>query len=48
MESKTHRENLLSDKVTETGLGIAKNAKGEIYYTQILRSPARSSTSLLA
>lgn len=35
MESKTHRENLLDKKVTETGLGIARNAKGEIYYTQI-------------
>ena len=41
MDSKTHRENLLSKKVTETGLGIARNAKGEIYYTQVLARPRK-------
>ncbi|MGH7169909.1 MAG: CAP domain-containing protein [Gemmataceae bacterium] len=41
MDSKTHRENLLSNRVTETGLGIARNAKGEIYYTQVFARPQR-------
>jgi uncharacterized protein YkwD len=36
MESQTHRENLLDPKVNETGLGIARNDKDEIYYAQIL------------
>jgi uncharacterized protein YkwD len=35
MKSKIHRENILMKDVTETGLGIAKNPKDEIYYTQI-------------
>lgn len=39
MESKTHRENLLDSKVTETGLGIARNDKGELYYAQVLARP---------
>ncbi|MHB1424695.1 MAG: CAP domain-containing protein [Gemmataceae bacterium] len=39
MESKTHRDNLLDKKVTETGLGIARNDKGEIYYTQVFARP---------
>lgn len=41
MDSKTHRENLLSGRVTETGLGIARNAKGDIYYTQIFARQRR-------
>jgi uncharacterized protein YkwD len=41
MESKSHRENLLGDKVTETGLGIVKNDKGEVYYTQIFARPRK-------
>lgn len=36
MESKEHRENLLDPKVNETGLGIARNDKDEIYYAQVL------------
>lgn len=35
MDSKIHRENILSNDVNETGLGIAKNAQGEAYYTQL-------------
>jgi uncharacterized protein YkwD len=35
MDSKSHRENILLKDVTETGLGIATNAQGEIYCTQI-------------
>lgn len=41
MDSKTHRDNLLSDKVTETGLGIARNKKGEVYYTQVFARPRK-------
>jgi uncharacterized protein YkwD len=41
MDSKTHRVNILSDKVTETGLGIAKNDKGEVYYTQVFARPRK-------
>lgn len=41
MDSKIHRENLLSDRITETGLGIAKNDKGEVYYTQIFARPRK-------
>ncbi len=41
MESKLHRENLLGNKVTETGLGIARNDKGEVYYTQVFARPRK-------
>lgn len=41
MESKIHRENILMKDVTETGLGIAKNPKDEIYYTQIFARPRK-------
>lgn len=39
MDSKTHRENLLDKGVSETGLGIAHNDKGEIYYAQVFARP---------
>lgn len=35
MDSEDHRVNILSNDVSETGLGIATNAQGETYYTQI-------------
>jgi len=35
MDSKDHRINILANDVAETGLGIARNAKGEAYYTQV-------------
>jgi uncharacterized protein YkwD len=41
MDSPTHRDNLLSNQVSETGLGIAKNKKGEVYYTQIFTRPRK-------
>jgi uncharacterized protein YkwD len=41
MESKLHRDNLLNDRVSEIGLGIAKNDKGEQYYTQIFARPRK-------
>jgi uncharacterized protein YkwD len=45
MSSKDHRENILLKDVTETGLGIATNAKGEIYYTQIFARPRKRAQS---
>jgi uncharacterized protein YkwD len=41
MGSKDHRENILLKDVTETGLGIATNAKGEIYCTQLFARPRK-------
>ena len=35
MDSKIHRENILLKDVNETGLGIATNAKDEIYFAQV-------------
>lgn len=35
MKSEVHRENILLKDVTETGIGIATNAKDEVYYTQV-------------
>lgn len=39
MDSELHRKNILSAKYTEIGLGIAKNAKGEVYCTQVFATP---------
>lgn len=41
MDSKIHRDNILMKDVTETGLGIAKNARDDIYYTQIFARPRK-------
>lgn len=35
MDSEEHQVNILANDVNETGLGIARNAKGEVYYTQV-------------
>jgi uncharacterized protein YkwD len=35
MNSKTHRENILRTGLEEIGLGLARNDKGEVYYTQL-------------
>jgi uncharacterized protein YkwD len=42
MESKGHREHILSDHFDEIGIGIARNDKGNIYYTQVFASPKKS------
>src|SRR5947207_1029180 len=34
MESSAHKANILKDKYTEIGVGIARDAKGEVYDTQ--------------
>lgn len=39
MDSKGHRENILSSACTEIGLGIAKGADGKVYYTQLFGKP---------
>jgi uncharacterized protein YkwD len=41
MESPHHKENILRDTFTEIGVGIARNEKGEIYYTQVFGSPKK-------
>jgi uncharacterized protein YkwD len=43
MASKHHRENILEGKYTEVGLGIARNGKGEVYYTQVFGAPRKKS-----
>ena len=42
MESKVHREHILSDHFDEIGIGIARNDKGNIYYTQVFASPKKN------
>jgi uncharacterized protein YkwD len=39
LQSKAHRENLLKPEFVEIGLGVATNAKGEKYYTQVFGVP---------
>jgi uncharacterized protein YkwD len=41
MKSKVHRENILEPKFTEIGVGIARNDKGEVYYTQVFATPRK-------
>ncbi len=39
MDSKGHRENILSTKYTEVGVGMAKTDNGEWYYTLLFGRP---------
>ncbi len=41
MDSKVHREHILKDNYTEIGVGIARNSKGEAYYTQVFATPMK-------
>jgi uncharacterized protein YkwD len=41
MDSKEHKENILNEKYTEIGIGLAKNDKGETYYTQEFGTPKK-------
>jgi uncharacterized protein YkwD len=41
MDSKGHRENILSPRVTEIGIGLVKSAKDEVFGTQVFGKPAR-------
>jgi uncharacterized protein YkwD len=35
MDSEGHRKNILNPDYAEIGLGIARDAKGEVYFTQV-------------
>ena len=35
MNSQGHRENILNKNYTEIGIGVAKDAKGTLYWTQM-------------
>jgi len=39
MDSPKHRDNILSWKYTEIGLGMARSAQGLVYYTQVFALP---------
>ena len=39
-DSPTHRDNILDPLVTQTGLGIARNARGEFFAAQLFARPA--------
>src|SRR5947209_7305321 len=39
MNSKVHRENILNSKFKHIGLGVARNDKDEVYYTQVFGTP---------
>jgi uncharacterized protein YkwD len=41
MDSKEHKENILNKKYTEIGIGLAKNDKGDTYYTQVFGTPKK-------
>ena len=38
-DSPTHRANILDRAVTQTGIGVARNAQGEYYVTQVFARP---------
>jgi uncharacterized protein YkwD len=40
MNSPGHRANILSAGFTEIGIGVARSAKGNVYYTQVFGAPA--------
>jgi uncharacterized protein YkwD len=39
MSMEATRRGILADRITEIGVGIASNGKGEIYYAQLLAAP---------
>jgi uncharacterized protein YkwD len=41
MGSELHKANLLSKDFKQIGIGIVKNAKGEVYYTQVFATPQK-------
>jgi uncharacterized protein YkwD len=42
MDSREHRANILERKFQEIGIGIARNGKGQIYFTQVFSTRAKS------
>jgi uncharacterized protein YkwD len=41
MESMPHKENILGRRYVETGLGLAKDEKGDIFYAQVFAAPRK-------
>jgi uncharacterized protein YkwD len=41
MNSEGHRKNILTPELTEIGIGIEKNAKGQFYWTQNFGTPRK-------
>ena len=41
MDSKGHRENILTNVCTEIGLGVARDKNGQVYYTQLFGHPKK-------
>jgi uncharacterized protein YkwD len=41
MKSKTHRENILTEGFQEIGIGLARSAKGDVYFTQVFGTPQK-------
>jgi uncharacterized protein YkwD len=41
LESPHHKENILREQYEEIGVGIGRNAQGEIYYTQVFATPRK-------
>jgi uncharacterized protein YkwD len=41
MASPKHRDNILGRRYTAIGLGLARSAKGDVYYTQMFATPKR-------
>ena len=41
MESKDHQKNILAPEYTEIGVGLAKDKKGDTYYTQVFAKPRK-------
>jgi uncharacterized protein YkwD len=39
VESEPHRKNLLNEKFEDIGIGIARDKKGDVYYTQVFATP---------
>lgn len=39
MESQHHRENILREQYREIGIGMARAANGDLYYTQVFATP---------
>jgi len=41
MESEPHKANILGEKYTEVGVGLAKTADGKIYWTLLFAAPRK-------
>jgi uncharacterized protein YkwD len=41
VDSEPHKKNLLGDKFEDIGIGIARDKKGDVYYTQVFATPSK-------